>query len=60
MDALFLAILIALCSLTYLFVERHMQNVGRRVGRWFDGRFGPDRVPGVATPTLAVGAHAAD
>jgi peptidoglycan/LPS O-acetylase OafA/YrhL len=44
-DALFLAILIALCSLTYLLVERPMQNVGRRVGRWFDVRFGPDRYP---------------
>jgi peptidoglycan/LPS O-acetylase OafA/YrhL len=41
-DALFLAILIALCSLTYLFVERPMQNAGRRLARWFDGRFGPD------------------
>jgi peptidoglycan/LPS O-acetylase OafA/YrhL len=59
-DALFLAILIALCSLTYLFVERPMQNVGRRVGRWFDVRFGPDRIPGVAAPALAAGAHAAD
>jgi peptidoglycan/LPS O-acetylase OafA/YrhL len=42
-DALFLAILIALCSLTYLFVERPMQNAGRRLARWFDARFGPDQ-----------------
>jgi len=42
MDALFLVILIALCSLTYLFVERPMQNAGRRLARWFDARFGPD------------------
>jgi peptidoglycan/LPS O-acetylase OafA/YrhL len=45
-DALFLVILIALCSLTYLAVERPMQNVGRRLGRWLDVRFGPDRLPG--------------
>jgi peptidoglycan/LPS O-acetylase OafA/YrhL len=44
-DALFLVILIALCSLTYLFVERPMQNTGRRLARWFDARFGPDRLP---------------
>ncbi len=43
-DALFLVILIAVCSLTYLFVERPMQQVGRRVARWLDRRFGPDRV----------------
>jgi peptidoglycan/LPS O-acetylase OafA/YrhL len=44
-DALFLLTLVALCSLTYLFVERPMQNAGRRLARWFDARFGPDRVP---------------
>ena len=32
-------------SLTYLSVERPMQNVGRRVGRWLDARFGLDRIP---------------
>ena len=41
-----LVIVIALSSVTYLFVERPMQNVGRRVGRWLDARFGPDRAPG--------------
>jgi len=45
MAAAFLVILIAVSSLTYLFVERPMQNVGRRVGRWLDARFGPDRIP---------------
>jgi peptidoglycan/LPS O-acetylase OafA/YrhL len=40
-----LALVIALSSVTYLFVEQPMQNVGRRVGRWLDGQFGPDRVP---------------
>jgi peptidoglycan/LPS O-acetylase OafA/YrhL len=44
-DALFLAILLAVCSATYLFVERPMQNVGRRLARRLDTRFGPDRFP---------------
>jgi peptidoglycan/LPS O-acetylase OafA/YrhL len=43
--AAFLAVLIAVSSVTYLLVERPMQNVGRRVGRWLDAQFGPDRVP---------------
>jgi peptidoglycan/LPS O-acetylase OafA/YrhL len=44
-DALFLVILIALCSLTYLLIERPMQKAGRRLSRWFDARYGPDRAP---------------
>jgi peptidoglycan/LPS O-acetylase OafA/YrhL len=44
-DALFLAILIAVCSATYLFVERPMQGVGRRLAKRLDARFGPDRFP---------------
>ena len=52
-----LAIMIAVSSLTYLFVERPMQNVGRRVGRWLDAQFGPDRMPAkpaaVAQPAMA-------
>ncbi len=28
-------------ALTYLFVERPMQNVGRRVGRWLDDGSAP-------------------
>ena len=44
-----LTVVIALSSVTYLFVERPMQNVGRRVGRWLDARFGPDRVPDAAS-----------
>jgi peptidoglycan/LPS O-acetylase OafA/YrhL len=47
-DAVFLVILIAMCSLTYLLVERPMQNVGRRLARWLDARLGPDRAPGWA------------
>jgi peptidoglycan/LPS O-acetylase OafA/YrhL len=43
--AAFVAILVGLCSLTYLLVERPMQIAGRRLARWLDGTFGPDRVP---------------
>jgi len=59
--ASFLAILIAVCSLTYLFVERPMQDVGRRLARRLDARFGPDRPPGrvlaVPAPALVGPAH---
>ena len=44
-DALFVADLLAVCSATYLFVERPMQDVGRRLARRLDARFGPDRHP---------------
>ena len=47
-DAVFLVILIAMCSLTYLLLERPMQNAGRRLARWLDARFGPDRSPSQA------------
>ena len=51
------AVVIALSSLTYLFVERPMQNLGRRVGHRLDARFGPDRVPAkplaAAQPAMA-------
>jgi peptidoglycan/LPS O-acetylase OafA/YrhL len=40
-----LAAVIALGSVTYLCVERPMQNLGRRAGRWLDRQFGPDRLP---------------
>jgi peptidoglycan/LPS O-acetylase OafA/YrhL len=43
-DALFLAILLAACSATYLLVERPMQDVGRRLACRLDARFGPDRL----------------
>jgi len=56
-------VLIAVSSLTYLAVERPMQNVGRRVARWLDHQFGPDRVrdrmPAGAEPVLAGRALAA-
>jgi peptidoglycan/LPS O-acetylase OafA/YrhL len=45
LDALFVAVLIGVCSATYLLVERPMQEVGRRLARRLDARFGPDRVP---------------
>jgi peptidoglycan/LPS O-acetylase OafA/YrhL len=55
--AAFLAVLIAVSSVTYLLVERPMQNVGRRVGWWLDAQFGsdrvPDHVPESAEPALA-------
>ena len=41
---LFMVVLVALSSLTYLLVERPMQVAGRRVARWLDARYGPDRV----------------
>ncbi len=45
LDAMFVAILIVLSSLTYLLVERPAQQAGRRLSRWLDARFGPDRPP---------------
>ena len=62
-DALFLAILIAICSATYLFVERPMQNVGRRLAKRLDARFGPDRFPVLLRtpePALMHSSRAAD
>ena len=44
-DALFAVVLLVVCSVTYLFVERPMQDVGRRLARRLDARFGPDRHP---------------
>jgi peptidoglycan/LPS O-acetylase OafA/YrhL len=61
-DALFVVILLAVCSVTYLVVERPMQEVGRRLGRRLDARFGPDRFPVLvhtAEPALAQGPLAA-
>jgi peptidoglycan/LPS O-acetylase OafA/YrhL len=63
-DALFVAILIAVCSATYLLVERPMQNVGRKLARWLDARYGPDRFPAVPMrarePALAHGSRHTD
>jgi peptidoglycan/LPS O-acetylase OafA/YrhL len=41
----FVLVTIAVSSVTYLLVERPMQNVGRRVAKALDLRFGPDRAP---------------
>jgi peptidoglycan/LPS O-acetylase OafA/YrhL len=63
LDALFVAILIAVCSATYLLVERPMQGVGRRLAKWLDVRFGPDRFQvrmRAPEPVLAHSARAAD
>ena len=63
LDALFLVILIAVCSATYLLVERPMQGVGRRLAKRLDVRFGPDRVQvrmRAPEPVLAHSARAAD
>jgi peptidoglycan/LPS O-acetylase OafA/YrhL len=62
-DALFVAILIAVCSVTYLLVERPMQDVGRRLARVLDARFGPDRFPArtrAPEPALAHGTGRAE
>jgi peptidoglycan/LPS O-acetylase OafA/YrhL len=61
-DALFVAILLAVCSATYLLVERPMQGVGRRLARRLDARFGPDRYPvrvRAAQPALSHRPHPA-
>jgi peptidoglycan/LPS O-acetylase OafA/YrhL len=63
LDALFVAILIAVCSATYLLVERPMQSVGRRLAKRLDSRFGPDRFQvrmRAPEPVLAYSSRAAD
>jgi peptidoglycan/LPS O-acetylase OafA/YrhL len=62
-DVLFLVILLAICSLTYLLVERPMQNLGRRLSRRLDARFGSDRFPvrmRAPEPALAHGSRTAE
>ena len=63
--ALFLVVLIAVSSVTFLLVERPMQVAGRWVAKWLDARFGPDRVPppllrhaGVREPESSVAGRA--
>jgi len=54
--------MIAVSSVTYLAVERPAQGLGRRVGRWLDARFGPDRIPAavpVRQPAMAGRGHPA-
>jgi peptidoglycan/LPS O-acetylase OafA/YrhL len=65
--AALLAVIIGLSSVTYLLVERPMQSLGRRVGRWLDTQFGPDHAPQLfgpraepaAEPALAQGSRPA-
>jgi len=45
MAVVFFLVTIAVSSVTYLLVERPMQNLGRRVAKRLDMRFGPDRAP---------------
>ena len=57
-----LTVIIAVCSVTYLAVERPAQGLGRRVGRRLDARFGPDRIPAAVPaqePAMAGRGHPA-
>jgi peptidoglycan/LPS O-acetylase OafA/YrhL len=59
MAVVFVLVTIAVSSVTYLLVERPMQNVGRRVGKRLDQRFGPDRAPDRAVGHAGVRDYAA-
>jgi peptidoglycan/LPS O-acetylase OafA/YrhL len=48
MSAVFLAALLACCTLTYYLIEAPMQRLGRRVAARLDARFGPDAVSAAA------------
>jgi peptidoglycan/LPS O-acetylase OafA/YrhL len=57
-----LAVIIAVCSVTYLAVERPAQGLGRRLGRRLDARFRPDRIPAAVPaqePVMAGRGHPA-
>ena len=57
-----LALIIAICSVTYLAVERPAQGLGRRLGRRLDARFEPDRIPAAGPaqePAMAGRGHPA-
>ncbi|HEY3653179.1 MAG TPA: acyltransferase family protein, partial [Streptosporangiaceae bacterium] len=57
-----LALIIAICSVTYLVVERPAQGLGRRLGRRLDARYGPDRIPAAVPapePAMAGRGHPA-
>jgi peptidoglycan/LPS O-acetylase OafA/YrhL len=57
-----LTVIIALCSVTYLAVERPAQGLGRRLGRRLDARFEPDRIPAAVPaqePAMAGRGHPA-
>jgi peptidoglycan/LPS O-acetylase OafA/YrhL len=57
-----LTVIVAVCSVTYLAVERPAQGLGRRVGRRLDARFGLDRIPAAVPaqePAMAGRGHPA-
>ena len=53
----FLAVLLALCALTYRLVEAPMQRRGKRLAGWLERRYGPDPLPEQPRP-VTVGADA--
>ncbi|MGE5135175.1 MAG: acyltransferase family protein [Gemmatimonadota bacterium] len=53
----YLAVLLALCALTYRLVEAPMQRCGKRLAGWLEHRYGPDPLPERARP-VTVGADA--
>ncbi len=55
--AAFVAVLLAVCGVTYRLVEAPMQQAGRRLAARLDRRYGPDRRPEPAQPA-AVGVPA--
>jgi peptidoglycan/LPS O-acetylase OafA/YrhL len=55
-SVLFVAALLACCSMTYYLVEAPMQRLGRRVAARLDARFGPDRLQPAAAPGISAAA----
>jgi peptidoglycan/LPS O-acetylase OafA/YrhL len=49
----FLAVLLAVCAVTYRLVEAPMQRQGKRLGAWLDRRYGTDLLPARARPAPA-------
>ena len=57
-----MTVIVAVCSVTYLAVERPAQGLGRRLGRRLDARFRPDRIPAAVPapePAMAGRGHPA-
>jgi peptidoglycan/LPS O-acetylase OafA/YrhL len=46
----FFAAMLALCAVTYYFVEAPMQRLGRRIAARLDARFGPDHLTATGMP----------
>jgi peptidoglycan/LPS O-acetylase OafA/YrhL len=51
--AVFLAVLLAVCAVSYRLVEAPMQRQGKRLAAWLEVRYGPDRMPGRLRPAPA-------